>query len=62
MTDDALPALLPAPGHLPVPAAVAAAGDRAALRLEWALGAGQVQAADLTGGRACCSSNCTGLR
>ena len=32
MTGDALPALLPAPGHLPVPAAVAAAGDRAALR------------------------------
>lgn len=30
--------------------------------LEWALGAGQDQAADLTGGRACCSSNCTGLR
>ena len=34
----------------------------ARVNLEWALGAGQVQAADLTGGRTCCSSNCTGLR
>ena len=33
MSDDAsLPALLPATGSLPVPAAVAAAGDRAAMR------------------------------
>lgn len=29
--------------------------------MEWALGAGQNQTADLTMNRVCCSSNCTGL-
>ncbi len=29
---------------------------------EWAPGTGQNQAAALTVGRTCCSSNCTGLR
>ncbi len=36
-------------------------GQGETAQLEWAPGAGQNQTADLTMGRICCSSNCTGL-